>query len=205
MRPMTFWRNALFVCVPACFLLGGCSRPQSAADFSPKLSGAYSVEAEMEYGSGQSAVLTVTRYDKGVWEAAFSEPESLAGVVLAFDGNAVSASYKGLAFSVPKSALPAKNMLVPVTDALDAAAVSPPLSYTQQEDGSFSCSVDTESGTCTLTFSETGEPAAAEIPSQPVTLRFSAYTLLTAPETTAAQTEETVPQTGTEATPLTIE
>lgn len=188
MRPMTFPRNALCICVPACFLLGGCSTPQSAAEFSPKLDGAYSVEADMEYGSGQSAMLTVTRYDSGVWEAAFSEPESLAGVVLAFDGNAVSASYKGLAFSVPKSALPAKNMLVQVTDALDTAAAAPPLSYTQQDDGGYSCSVDTESGTCTLTFAETGEPAAAEIPSQPVTIRFSAYTPLSTPETTDAQT-----------------
>ena len=188
MRPMTFLRNALFVCVPACFLLSGCSRPQSAAEFSPKLDGTYSVEADMEYGSGQSAVLTVTRYDKGVWEAAFSEPESLAGVVLAFDGSTVSASYKGLAFSVPKSALPAKNMLVQATDALDTAAAAPPLSYTQQDDGSFSCSVETESGTCTLTFSEAGEPAAIEIPSQPLKIRFSAYTPLTAPEVSAAET-----------------
>ena len=117
--------------------------------------------------------MNVTRYGKAQWEAAFTAPASLEGVVLQFDGNAVTASYKGLQFSVPKSALPAKNMLVLATDALDLAAETVPLPCTEQSDGTWRYSGESEAGTCTVTFSADGEPRSVEMPAQPFTLRFS--------------------------------
>ena len=189
MRPLYFLRDALFFCASAGCLLTGCAAGQQTADFSPKLDGAYTAEAELEYGSGQTAALTVTRYGKGQWETAFSAPPALEGVVLQFEGDAVTASYKGLQFSVPKSALPAKNMLTLATDALDHAAETQPLPCTAQDDGTYCYAGDAESGSYTLRFSGSGEPLSVEMPSQPFTLRFSSLRVLSpgpAAATTAA-------------------
>lgn len=183
MRPMYIPGSTLIFSVPACFLLCGCTAGQKTADFAPKLDGAYTAEAELEYGGGQTAAMSVTRYGKAQWEAAFTAPASLEGVVLQFDGNAVTASYKGLQFSVPKSALPAKNMLVLATDALDLAAETVPLPCTEQSDGTWRYAGESEAGGCTVTFSADGEPRSVEMPAQPFTLRFSSYTVI-APEVT---------------------
>lgn len=191
MKPLYFLRNALIFCAPACFLLSGCAAGNQAAPFTPKLDIAYSAEAELEYGTGQTASLTVTRYDKAQWEAAFSAPPALEGVMLQFDGDAVKASYKGLEFSVPRSALPAKNVLVLATEALDLTAETAPLPCTEQSDGTWSYAGETEAGSFTVTFAADGTPAVLDMPAQPFTIRFSGYTAVTpqsaaASETTAA-------------------
>lgn len=192
----SFWlRNALIFCVPACLLLTSCTPAPSGGDFSPKLDESYSVHAEMDYADGLSAQLSLTRYGDQLWEAAFTEPASLAGVVLTFDSGAVSASYKGLEFTVPKSALAAKNMLLYVTDALNAAAAADQLPCTPQDDGSWVCTGDSDGGAYTLAFSADGLPLGFELPAQPLKLSFSAYTALNAPAVTEISTYVTVDTT----------
>ena len=58
-----------------------------------------------------TAAGTLSRLGDGAWSVAFAEPSTLAGVVLDFSGGEVTASYKGLGFSVPQSAMPAKSVL----------------------------------------------------------------------------------------------
>ena len=190
MKPLIFRRNALIFCASASILLCGCEAPQSSADFVPQAACAYSVDASVEYGSGQTAVLKLTRYEAARWEADFTEPDSLAGVVLQFDGSTVSASYKGLAFSVPKSALPAKNMLMLATEALDTAAETQDLHCKSQDDGTYCWTGNSDAGSYTVTFAETGEPVAFEMPSQPCKITLTNFTVLTdqPAETTALTT-----------------
>ena len=95
MRPMYILGSVLIFSVPACFLLCGCTTGQKTADFEPKLDGAYTAEAELEYGGGQTASVNVTRYGKAQWEAAFTAPASLEGVVLPFN------SQKGFSVYLP--------------------------------------------------------------------------------------------------------
>lgn len=211
MKPLVLMKNALVFFAPACILMTGCNAPQGDAAFSPHFDEAYTTEAALTYGDGQSAQVTITRCADGLWETAFSEPQTLAGVILTFDGNACSASYKGLAFTVPKTALPAKNMLAALTETLDAAAAAESLPCTQQEDGTWSTSGECGAGSYTLTFSDAGIPAVFEIPAQPLTVTFSGYTVyagttaetsVSAEETTAATenvTDES-PNTKTEGT-----
>ncbi len=187
MKRSLFLRNALFLCLPACLLLSGCDAAKQNAAFTPQLAESYDANVLLEYGEGQSASLTLSRCGDALWDVVFAEPPALAGVTLTFDHGAVTASYKGLAFSVPKTAMPAKNMLSLVTGALDAAAAAGPLPCSQRDNGTWCYSAECEGGTCTLTFSENGEPAAFEIPSQPLKLTFSDYTVTAAAET--AQTE----------------
>ena len=211
MKPFVWMRNVLLSALPVC-LLTGCTGATAESDFQPSLDPSFTVTAEMDYSDAQQASFSLTRYSDGVWDATFSEPASLAGVVLTFDGSAVSASYKGLAFTVPKSAMGAKTMLLYVTDVLDTfeGAEAPPC--TQAEDGRWSAAGDCEGGSYTVTFSADGTLAGFTLPSQPLTLTFSGYICNSsdaapgtdtdeapdtkAPEETTAPCETTVPSGG---------
>ena len=184
MKRLIFLRNALLFCMPA-MLLAGCTAAQDPSGFAPKSDESYSVDAAMEYGDRQTAVMHLTRFGSDVWEAEFTEPPTLSGVILAFDGDSVTANYKGLEFTVPKSALPAKNMLCLMTDALDQTAASEQLICTEQEDGTWSYAAECAGGSFTLTFSESGEPLIFEIPSQPLKVTFTGYTVSEEPVETA--------------------
>lgn len=186
-----FWgiRNVLFaLSLPVC--LAGCSGAKAETPFQPVIDPAYTVQAQMEYAEGQKASLSMTRCADGVWDMTFSEPPALAGVVLTFDGNAVSASYKGLSFTVPKSAVGAKTMLLYVTDVLDSMAQTEQTVCTQKDDGTWQAGGDCDGGSYTVSFAPDGTLAGFAMPSQPLTVTFSGYICGTAdlPEQTAAET-----------------
>lgn len=197
MRRLMHLRNALIFCVPAAIFLQGCEAPQGDSQVQPLPAESYEADCTLEYGEGQSAALHLTRYGESLWDAAFTDPPALAGVILTFDGNAVSASYKGLAFTVPKTALPAKNMLTIVTETLDAAHAAESLPCSPQEDGSQICRGESAGGSYTLTFDPSGQPLLFEVPSQPLKITFSGFTVLqetaesTVTETSANTTETT--------------
>lgn len=62
------------------------------------------------------------RFGDGVWDVEFETPNTLSGVKLEFNGGNVTASYKGLNFSVPQSALPVKSMMLNLIEAVDTNA-----------------------------------------------------------------------------------
>ena len=189
MKPNVFLKNALAVFLPAGLLLTGCSGAGQTSDFAPKLDAAYSVSAALSYGDKDTAELVLTRTDAQKWEAAFSDPPALSGVLLSFDGNAVSASYKGLAFTVPKTALPAKNMLALTTEILDAVSEQKELACSKLEDGTWQNAGECSGGSYTVTFSDDGTPTELEIPSQPLRIVFSGYSACgSAPAGTTAVT-----------------
>lgn len=197
MKPIAILKNALFACLPAGLLLTGCAGAKEETAFSPVADEAYSVQAEMTYGDGDQAVLLLTRSGAEQWEAAFSDPPTLAGVTLSFDGNAVAASYKGLAFTVPKSALPAKNMLVLTTEVLDSLEGTSELPCTAKEDGTWITEGNCGGGEYSLIFTENGTPAELDIPSQPLHIVFTDYTACSAENREAASetTETTAAET----------
>ena len=65
---------------------------------------------------------TLRRFGDGLWEAEFDTPNTLSGVKLSFSEGNVTASYKGLSFSVPQSALPVKAMMLNLIEAVDENA-----------------------------------------------------------------------------------
>lgn len=196
MKHFDLMRNALVLCVSASFLLQGCEMSKPDAAFQPIRAESYEADALLEYGDGQSAALHLTRMGDTLWDAAFSEPATLSGVILTFDGDAVSASYKGLAFTVPKSALPAKNMLGIVTEAFDAADAAESLPCTQQQDGNWCYQGQCSGGSYTITFSASGEPLTFDLPAQPIKLTFSNFTVIQSEcETTGMQTDTTTQST----------
>lgn len=92
-------------------LLSGCSSPVGGeTGAAQKLSGSFTTEMTMNMEE-QTVSGTLSRMGDGMWSVSFAEPATLAGVVLDFSGGEVTASYQGLAFSVPQTAMPAKSIL----------------------------------------------------------------------------------------------
>lgn len=73
------------------------------------------------------------RFGDGMWDVEFSSPNTLSGVKLVFDSGNVSASYKGLDFSVPQSALPVKAMMLNLIEAVDTNARLDELKGTEKD------------------------------------------------------------------------
>ncbi len=172
-----------------------CSGGGTDGTVSVSLSEPYSMAAEFTCGElAGTAALSYLGDD--AWEAEFSAPDSLAGVKLAFlDGN-VTASYKGLTFSVPQTAIPVKTSLGQLFDVLEDAA----------EDGTVSCKIKDDScviedavdaGEYTLTLDKNGTPLSFAMPNQNLEMTFSGFsggaaqTTAAAGATTAESTETT--------------
>lgn len=127
---------------------------------------------------------TVRRIGSGNWEIEFSSPNTLSGVKLNFcDGN-VTASYKGLNFSVPQSALPVKAMMLNIISAVDDLAANEKLTGTE-EDGMLKINGTLEGGDYTLTVDSSGNIASFEMPNNKLTVTFSDVTPIQPQESTS--------------------
>lgn len=74
--------------------------------------------------SDVEAVGTLSHEGIGSWNVEFSEPSTLSGVKLTFDGVNSEASYKGLSFSMPKDAVPISSILLCLSNAVDEISSS---------------------------------------------------------------------------------
>lgn len=204
MKPFVLMKNVLFCALPlSVLMLCGCDNSGTEAPFTPKLDAAFSVRAEMTYQDDKNAELLLTRYGEEHWDAAFEQPESLAGVILTIEDEAVSASYKGLSFTVPKSALPAKAMLLLVTDVLEDLSDEETLPAVANEDNTWTVSGETDAGSYTVTFLADGTIAAFSMPSQPLEVTFTDYRASGAPAQTDTTSDTTASGSSAETTTTT--
>ena len=138
---------------------------------------------ENNLGSPFSAKMTVnldklsaegTIYRKGdrCWEAEFDSPNTLSGVKLSFEENIVKASYKGLDFSVPKSAVPVKAMITNLMEAVDSLAAQEQLTGTENE-GFTEISGSLEGGDYSLSLDGQGNIHTFEMPNNLLKITFS--------------------------------
>ena len=121
----------------ACFLMTGCSGVGvggGSTMSSNQLNTAFTTGVTMELEE-MTAEGTMQRVGAGEWNVSFSEPSQLAGVRLDFQKGEVTASYKGLAFSVPQTALPAKSILYQFILAADQLAEESTLQGTSKDGG----------------------------------------------------------------------
>lgn len=109
------------VSVTCLFLCTACGGGGSSAKAEQRLDEGFAASFVMEI-DGLTAEGTVTKYAPELWSAAFDSPSEVAGVVLDFAGDDVTASYKGLAFSVPQAAMPSKALLLRFIEAVDEIA-----------------------------------------------------------------------------------
>ena len=124
---------------------------------------------------------TIKRNSDSNWEAEFESPNTLSGVKLCFEDNTVNAGYKGLNFSVPKSALPVKAMLTNLISAVDTAAREEQLHGTESE-GLLNINGNLESGDYTLSIDDKGLIHSFEMPNNLLKIVFTEVTVSETPQ-----------------------
>lgn len=136
---------------------------------------------------------SLKRYGDSEWEIEFSSPNTLSGVNLAFSQGNVNASYKGLSFSVPKSALPVKAMLVNLIEAVDTNARSEELKGSENE-GMLEISGSLEGGDYLLTVDGNGNISSFDMPNNLLEINFRDVAQISGtPVQTTTIAETTVP------------
>lgn len=178
------------------FCLASCSTPmQTTQSRQNNLNSSFSSEITLTLDK-LTAEGILKRYGDSEWEIEFDSPNTLSGVNLAFNQGNVNASYKGLSFSVPKSALPVKAMLVNLIDAVDTNARSEELKGSDNE-GMLEISGTLEGGDYILTVDGNGNISSFDMPNNLLEINFREVTAIAgahAPTTESqAQAETTAP------------
>lgn len=151
----------------------GCAKAGGEATAAQKLGGSFTTEMTMTM-EDWTAAGTLSRLGDGAWSVSFAEPATLAGVVLDFSGGEVTASYKGLGFSVPQSAMPAKSVLSQMIQVVDELAQQEEITGKEQ-DGCVSVEGDLEGNPYTLTLTESGDLSGFTMENFDTTLTFTQF------------------------------
>lgn len=156
----------------------------------PSLNSSFSCNAEIACGETE-ATATITRLGKSAWDTEFQSPKTLAGVKLSLLDDEMTASYKGLSFSVPKSALPLKSVIVNFSEAIDAQAEKASLEG-KAKDGIITVEGECTGGEYKLKLDEaTGGLTGFEMPAYELTIVFTDFTPLSSVPSDTQQTTET--------------
>lgn len=192
---------SVLVCI-CVFFMTACSTPmKSSTKRQNNLNSTFTAKMNVSLDK-LNAEGTITRLGDGRWEAEFESPNTLSGVKLVFEENTVKASYKGLDFSVPKSAIPVKAMLLNLIEAVDTSAHETELTGEEKE-GLFCMEGSLEGGEYSLSLDSSGNIHTFEMPNNLLKIAFSEVSASGAPispavsETTACTTETTAETTTT--------
>ncbi|MBO4494067.1 MAG: hypothetical protein J5724_06730 [Ruminococcus sp.] len=157
---------AAAVCFTACAVAGGGNSSRRNG-LGCAFSSAVSITIDRLEAGGE-----IKRFGDGVWEIEFSEPNTLSGVKLEFSDGNVLASYKGLSFSVPRSAIPVKAMMLNLMKAVDDNAAAAEL-MGEENDGLLSIKGSLDGGDYVLTVDENGLLSTFEMPNNKLKMRFT--------------------------------
>lgn len=140
----------------------------------------------------------VKRFGEGIWEIEFSEPNTLSGVKLEFSEGNVAASYKGLSFSVPQSAIPVKAMMLNLMKAVEDNAKLDELTGEENE-GMLSIKGNLDGGEYILTVDENGLLSSFEMPNYKLKMRFNEIRTveISSEQSTVEEVTETTSETET--------
>ncbi|MBO7394899.1 MAG: hypothetical protein J6U16_02120 [Ruminococcus sp.] len=154
------------------FCLTSCSSPMGGSTVREnKLACAFTSPVTVSLDK-LNAEGTMTRLGDGEWTAEFDSPNTLSGVRLTFSSGSVTADYKGLTFSVPKSALPVKSMLSNLIEAVDTNARESELRGRENE-GRFEISGSLDGGDYTLILDNSGNIASFDMPNNLLHISFT--------------------------------
>lgn len=151
-----------------------CACSVSVGDKTEKpngLAGAFQASATVTI-ENLEAQGSISRFGNGMWQVEFSSPNTLGGVKLEFSEGNVSASYKGLNFSVPQSALPVKAMMLNLMSAVDDLASNPELSG-EEENGMLKITGSLDGGEYILMTDENGNITSFEMPNNNLKIVFA--------------------------------
>ncbi|MBR0141500.1 MAG: hypothetical protein IJM19_04560 [Ruminococcus sp.] len=125
----------------------------------------------------------IRRMGDGEWVVEFSSPNTLSGVELSFSEGNVTANYKGLNFSVPKSALPVKAMILNLIEAVDSNARLDKLNGSENQ-GMLEITGTLEGGDYVLRVDGEGYISEFEMPNNKLKMVFTDVKTITVPSVT---------------------
>lgn len=166
-----------------------------------RLSGSFTSELTMTAGETESKA-TLTRYGTDAWCVVFSEPKAISGVQLDLIDGDIKASYKGLEFSVPKSAQAVKTHLIKLMDAVESYAAEPDFQNVRQKEKTAVLEGELPEGGYTLTLNTDGTPLNFTLPCYDLSITFDSFAeSSTAPSTAPSEPivqTETISEEGTQ-------
>jgi hypothetical protein len=115
---------------------------------------------------------TLHRFGDAMWDIEFTAPNTLSGVKLSFSEGNTEASYKGLSFSVPQSALPVKAMMLNLIEAVDDNARLAELKG-EEKDDTLEVSGKLEGGDYIITVDKDGRLLSFEMPNNKLKMLFA--------------------------------
>lgn len=183
---------AAVICLTACTVPAGGSSGCRKNGLGDAFSADVSITMDRLEAAG-----AVKRFGEGVWEIEFSEPNTLSGVKLEFSEGNVLASYKGLSFSVPQSAVPVKAMMLGLIKAVEDNAKLDELKG-EEKDGNLVVSGSLENGGYKLIVDKDGRLSGFDMPNHKLTMRFTG--IKTAEITAEQMTAQTSAENTTTAT-----
>lgn len=156
-------------------MLTGCTMPQgSAGKAGNHMTGSFTAEVTVTNADSETKG-TLTRFGTDAWRVEFSDPPALSGVQLDFIDNEVTATYKGLEFSVPQSAQAVRTELSGLMTAVDSMAQTTELTG-NAADGCIDCEGELDVGSYTLTVTTEGIPVRFSLPAYGLLITFDTFT-----------------------------
>ncbi|MGN0620414.1 MAG: lipoprotein [Porcipelethomonas sp.] len=177
----------LFLSAIMILTLSACGGKGKSVSFAPKTNSPFSMSAEIKNGDTQASAV-ITRYGADNWDAEFSAPNTLAGVLISYRDNNVEASYKGLSFSVPKSALPLKAMISNLIEAVDGMSNLTEISC-EEDDGIMVYEGENEQGKYTMKFNNDGSLCGFDMPAFELEMIFTDFSENVSPSQNEGSTE----------------
>lgn len=152
--------------------LVSCSVPlKSTTSRKNSLDGAFQANVSITLDRLQAEGV-VKRFGTGAWEIEFTSPNTLSGVKLEFSEGNTAASYKGLSFSVPQSAVPVRAMMLNLIKAVDDSARLDELKG-EEKDGALEVSGKLEGGEYVLIVDKNGKLAGFKMDNNKLKMTFS--------------------------------
>lgn len=178
---------SVFLIISMC----ACSSGGKNVKFTPKLNEPFIVTAKIQYGDQESEAV-FRKYSKANWDIEFSSPNTLSGVILSYRDDKVDASYKGLSFSVPKTALPIKSIISTFIEVVDSTADLAEIEATEK-DGLMIIEGETQQGKYTLKLDNSGGLTEFSMPNLELKITFTDFHCDSSdmPEPTQIMSEET--------------
>lgn len=178
------------ICAGILLTSTGCTLQSLPGKTENRMTGSFVAEVTMTNAESETRA-TLTRYGLDAWCVVFNDPAALSGVQLDFLDDEVTASYKGLAFSVPQSAQALKTELSELMDVVDGMAMNTELDGTSEE-GMLVCEGELEVGSYSMCFTEDGMPVSFSLPAYGLVITFDSFS---AQELSAATETGTIPKT----------
>lgn len=153
--------------------MAGCAKKADPISMESK----FSISCNAEY-EGFKTSMTLKRLCTDNWEATFSSPETINGLVVTYENENTNVSYKGLTFSVPRENVPVNAIVTNIAGAFVNMGAKNNVEFTKSN-GTVTAKGNLDSGSYILKCNQKGgAPVCLEIKKINMKVDFSDFSLV---------------------------